>query len=404
MATGGISVLSFSVELSAVNEGLPEAFDGVYIKDLSTLRAAFTINGSTGGATPSYKVRVGSRSKTSESNVIELPLDMLAGEQSVVCTAKLSTMESSVTKTIYLREYTAPKVAPAVKYAKDIVCGRCTGDGTLSIAGENLRLRMKRSYAPVADGDGEDQRNFCAVRCRWKAEYAEGYSDWTELLNREDLSTDEVDMVLTDNVMSVKNGYTVQVGVWDDMGNSHVITKTIPATYDTPLHLGKGGKNLGLGQYCDYSHSEAVDIGWQVFFNKGIGAREVFCAANKTDGWASGELLSDALPDADVSLLKQGTVFLAVMYHYFTRGISTAPTVYRRLIPILCVKIEGEVAGQSPNVISGYAWKTLTDDFGTQEDGYPIEMTYVKDSDSYELTLDETDSTVKHIAALYVLL
>lgn len=403
-----MAVEFYTLSLNPVNPNFPESFSGVYIKGSSILRISFGfISTPSGNPELTCKVKLDGQTYETAKSPLDIPLSRpihrSGGDKTVSITLESGLGTGSYTRTIYVRSYAEPAAAPAVKGAKDIVCGRCSSDGTMSTAGENLRISAVRSYSTVAAKDGTDQRNYCTMRYRWKAASDDAYSAWTELLAGDTLSTDSVDRVLG-LTLSRKTAYVIQVGVTDTVGNSHTITRQIPATFDTPLHLGEGGKNLGLGQYCNYEHEYAVDIGWQMFFNGGIGMKEAFRFDSRTEGWAGGTMLCDSLPDVDVNLLKTGTVFIAVVYHYFTGGLSTAPNVFRVLVPVMCTRISGEIAGQSVDTIMGYAWSSWTDSVSAvHQHQYPVKMTYVESSDSYKLDLNETDSKVKHLAALYVL-
>jgi hypothetical protein len=126
--------------------------------------------------------------------------------------------------------------------------------------------------------------------------------------------------------------------------------------------LGKGGRNIGIGQYCNYENADRVDIGWTAHFNTGIGLRKVF--ANGV--WENGKSLSSAVSAADTSVIMSYTVFLAILRN----GGSDYPVLFAR----------------SGNIIAGgFSGSTIT-------------MTYADNT----LTLSGAGSTT--VTALYELL
>ena len=266
-----------------------------------------------------------------------------------------------VQTTFVVRAYEEPKVIPAINGASDIVCRRCADDGTTSVTGTSIRVSAARRYSPVLAADNQTTRNFCAIRYRWKASTDPEYGEWTELLSGEDLSTDAVDTVLNLG-LGITTAYDIQVGVTDTAGGSHTVTKQIP-TARTPLHLGRGGKNIGLGGFCDYSHEEAIDAFWDMWFHKGmevlgdasfagavnvdgqltlggIGIKTVFRGETTEACWNGGQLLSEAFPNANPALLEQGRVFLAVVR---SNGKQ----------PVLCARVTDTICGSTVDCIAG---------------------------------------------------
>lgn len=371
------------IEIFRINDGVPELFGDLWIAGLSVLRVVFT-NHFGGGISPKCKVKVDKTTYTSSGDQINVTVRFSGEAQEVVCTADYGSFEVSQSTTIEVRRhYEEPKVIPAVKNATDIVCGRCMEDGTLSAQGELLYLNAMRSYSAVAAPDGSDQRNFCRMRLRWKTGSGD-FGSWISLLGEEDLGSDEVKEVVPGVSLSRKNAHVIQVGVVDSTGAEHTITRRIPATADTPLHLGRGGKNIGLGGFCDYSHSEAIDVFWDAWFhrglevlgdvqmsgdmnvdgqlsvNGGIGIREVFRCENANDtGWVSGQTLGEAFPEADGALLDQGTVFLAVIRRAVRVTTGTAGITYAQTYNVLCVREGDRITGSA---VGYYHYKPITGD------------------------------------------
>ena len=79
----------------------------------------------------------------------------------------------------------------------------------------------------------------------------------------------EVSGVLEDVQLSTKLTYQVQLSVVDTVGEESILTIPV-GTANTPLHLGRGGRNVGIGRYCNYEHQDAIDIGWDIFLDQSI--------------------------------------------------------------------------------------------------------------------------------------
>ena len=292
------------------------------------------------------------------------------------------TVSDSYTMHYHVYRYDEPKVVPAIAGASDIVCRRCNGSGEASATGGSVRITAARNYSAVKHVSGAKQVNFCTIRYRWKEATVTDYGAWAELLSANSADTDIVDVVLNLG-LSVAMAYDIQVGVVDTAGGTHEVTRRIP-TARTPFHLGKGGKNIGLGGFCDYSRTEAIDAFWDAWFHKGlevlgdltakgdaqfsgdvsvdglltlngcIGIREVFSATGST-GWSGGQLLSEAFPDADMTLLEQGTLFVAVLRNVVSYIVGTGIKYVTRREPVLCARVTGSVAGGNIDTISGCA-------------------------------------------------
>ena len=63
--------------------------------------------------------------------------------------------------------------------------------------------------------------------------------------------------------------YTVQIRAIDDIGEHDTKTLEVP-TRDVALHLGRGGKNVSVGTYCDYSEDHTFYSEWKAIFNKDV--------------------------------------------------------------------------------------------------------------------------------------
>ena len=163
--------------------------------------------------------------------------------------------------------------------------------------------------------------NSCRISYRFKKASSTDYSDsWTPLEGT------EVDVVISET-FDVRSTYTFQLKVEDDVGEQKIYTYLIPFV-STPLNPGRGGRNLGLGQFCDYSEPDRIDVGWKTYFNTGIGRKVIFKADNGQDGWGTGKFLSEVIADADPTMVLNYNIFIAI--------VKQPPLTAER--PVLCIR------------------------------------------------------------------
>lgn len=305
-----------ALTLSAVSD-LNHTFDGLYIKGKTKVRAVMD-------ATSPYSwiqsCAISSGTKNVEGT--EATFDFETDQMTIQGTA-IDARGFQGKKEISIRAYPydRPRVVPASGENK-IVCARCNSSGVPDPNGEYVLVKAGRKVSSISK-DGV-QLNFCKLRYRYKLASAQDYSAWKTLLEEDDTQS-TVSMVLDGVVLPVKSAYTFQIGVIDTVGSYSDVTIPISAAKKTPFHLGRGGKNVSVGQYCDYSHEDAFDIGFTTYFNTGIALHTIFESA---EPW-TGEELSAVVPDADVTAVGRYTLFVAVSDD----------------TPVLCAKIGGIIKG-----------------------------------------------------------
>lgn len=307
-----------TMTVGAVND-LGDSFAGLYLTGKSRVRAEFDAE-STCSEVREYRMTVDGEAYAGNPAVSGL----LSSSGEITVTGVVTDargFQTKVTRVITVQPYGKPVVVPAAGQSR-ILCVRCDGDGNPSPAGEGLLVRAGRKYSPVTVAG--EQKNFCGLRCRIKASGTESYSPWLTLLEGAEPEPDEMTAVVEGVSLSPKISYTVQLGVVDTVGDSTVITLTIPADV-MPLHLGEGGKNAAVGQYCDYSHQNAFDIGWKTYFHGGVGLKQIFEGSQ----WNDGEALGSVIPEAEVTAVGRFSLLIAVA----------------RESPVLCVRLGESVAG-----------------------------------------------------------
>jgi hypothetical protein len=126
-------------------------------------------------------------------------------------------------------------------------------------------IKAKRSYYNLS------QKNSCKLQWRRKystEEWDDSTHKWADLLTATDTS-DEYNAMIPNVVFDLKKSYTIQIKAVDDIGEHDTKTFDVP-TEDVALHLGKGGKNVSVGGYCDYSEDYTFRSIWKAYFEDGV--------------------------------------------------------------------------------------------------------------------------------------
>lgn len=240
------------------SHSLGSAFDGVYVKGKSKVEATLSGEGKYSAKVSSY--RMYAMGKTYTASPYQSGYLTTAGSVTIEGRAYDSRgYYGSVTKEITVIPYSKPSLLPA-SGEKAIICARCDADGNLSESGTRLKIKARRSYSKVKDGD--TQKNFCTIRYRYRAESDAIFSSWTELLSKNALSTDTIDTKLVGVVTDLQTSYVVQVGVVDDVGESAALQFIIPTDFvavDIPEK--HRGRRIGIGRYAEDSDEDGIDIG-----------------------------------------------------------------------------------------------------------------------------------------------
>ncbi len=239
---------------------LPSAFDGLYIQGRTKVKATLSAEGKYGATIQDYMMMVGGNEyKAAENYTSNYLYDV--GVKTVNGYAQDTRTFWGVThQEITVLSYSKPQILPASAEG-EIICARCDESGTLSTSGTYLKIKAKRNYSKVIS-DGV-QKNFCAIRYRFRSEETSFSDEWTTLLEKSDISTDIIDTdPIKDVVSSIEKGYFVQISVIDDMGESDAVTIPVPSdftTIDIPKHLK--GKRVGLLRYAKETDEPGIDAG-----------------------------------------------------------------------------------------------------------------------------------------------
>ena len=252
------------------NGSLPSRFDGLYIQGKSKIDVSIS-------ATPKYSATIQSYSATLDGktyNSAKFTTDAIktANTVSLIGYAKDSRKFTGSTKQSFnVIPYSKPLVIP-IGTDTAIQCYRSDGNGKRIGNSTSVWIKAKRNYQAVTSNGV--QKNFCALQWRrklvnevWDDNNKE--HDWQDLIPKTDITTTEYNALLTDAVFELTKSYTVQIRAIDDIGESDAKPFEIP-TQDVALHLGKGGKNVSIGTYCDYSKEHTFYSEWDAYFDKDV--------------------------------------------------------------------------------------------------------------------------------------
>lgn len=246
-----------SMSLSPVHS-LDAAFDGVYIQGLSRVKATIEAETQYGSEVKYYDMTVEGKTYGLEDDYTSEYLSGY-GTVSVVGHAVDSRSYGGyVWRDINVNPYTRPKI-------QNVSAERCDADGNLMDSGTYLKISAKRTYSPVS-ADGV-QRNFCCIRYRYKAEVASSWSGWVNILDADDLSTDEVTTDAILGTILVTSTYLVQVQVIDTIGMESTVTITVP-TDRVYMHRSGTLNSMGLGKYAEKPNM--LDTAWSINTDGGL--------------------------------------------------------------------------------------------------------------------------------------
>lgn len=250
-----------TVTMSATlnNGSLPSAFDGMYIQGKSKVDVSIYAEGKYSATIKSYSAVVDGKTYGSGKFTSDLVLN--SGNIKVIGYAKDSRgFTGSTEATVNVLAYSKPLVIP-LSSENAVLCYRSDGNGNRIGNSTSLWVKAKRSYYDLS------KKNTCALQWRSKP-VAQAWNDaehlWLDLIPKDDEYDDEVP-----GKFDVTKAYTVQIRAIDDIGEQDVKTFEIP-TQDVALHLGKGGKNVSVGTYCDYSKERTFYSAWEAIFDGGV--------------------------------------------------------------------------------------------------------------------------------------
>lgn len=306
------------------SHSLPVMFSDLYVEGKAAVSVTFTAQSEYSNI-KSYAVKIGSAEKSSTTSKVTSATITTSGSVPVTLTVTDARgfVRSSV-ENITVYPYANPKIAP-IEGESALICARSTEGGTLSNKGEYALIKARAYYNTVGG------KNTCRMSYRYKEASASSYTmSWVRL------SGTEIASALSD-MFDTKTAYTIQLYAFDDVGGKGYATFSLPALR-TPIHMGEGGRNLGLGQFCDYSEEDRIDIGWKTYFNEGIANIVIWKDASGV-GVVDGDYLTDAFAERVMSY----TLFIAIL----KSGSSSHP--------VLCMRMGSKIYGSTDSLKLGYA-------------------------------------------------
>ncbi len=269
------------------NGSLPSQFDGMYIQGKSRLDVSISAQGKYSAEITGYSADIGGEIYNSQSfvsNVIQKE-----GKVDVIGYAKDSRQFTGSDKQeIEVIPYSKPLVIP-IGSETAISCYRSDGNGVRVGNSTSLWIKAKRTYYSLSG------KNQCALQ--WRSKLVTDVWDdarhvWKDLIPKTDTITTEYNALLQGEVFDLRKSYSVQIRAIDDIGEFDPKTFEIP-TQDVALHLGRGGKNVSVGTYCDYSKEYTFYSDWVGMFDKGLWGSSLNC--NVTDVLTFAEECMDGL-------------------------------------------------------------------------------------------------------------
>lgn len=276
-----------SLAVSQNNGALPSAFSGLYIQGKTRVNVAVSATGKYNAKINGYSGNVDSKAYSGAN----FTSDVLQNYGSVSVYGYATDARGftgSAEKKIDVVAYSKPLVLP-LGSENAILCYRSDGNGKRTGASTSVWIKAARYYHKVVASGS--QKNFCALQWRMKLS-TDPWNDsihlWNDLIPKSNLSTDEYSGLLSGVVFDLQKAYTIQIRAIDDIGEHDLKTLEVP-TRDVALHLGKGGKNVSIGSFCDYSEDYTFHSEWKAIFDK-----EVFIEGTKVSNHVVEEGTKDA--------------------------------------------------------------------------------------------------------------
>ena len=250
--------LSMGVSL---NNGLIQGeyasnFDGMCIQGKSRLDVSLSANGKYSANITSYSATVDGKTYTSS----KFTTDVINSSAYVQANAKDSRgFTGSASQQINnVIPYSKPLLVP-IGSDTAIYCYRSDGNGVRVSNSTSVWLKTEMTYYSVKG------KNSCALQWRMKEVSASWNGDqWSKLT-----TTDNAYNGMLSGDFDIKKSYTVQIRAIDAIGEQDIKTFEIP-TQDVALHLGKGGKDVSIGTYCNGLPDYRFYSDWVGQFDKGL--------------------------------------------------------------------------------------------------------------------------------------
>lgn len=241
------------------------------VQNKSNLAVTFTAATAIKGAKiTSYSVSVNGIAKPSTTaGTIDFGTINANSDLSLVVTAIDSRGNSTpVYKTVTMIPYTEPVVVPHSTYSS-IVCKRCDTNGTIADDGTYLKLVVQGKWNTLTNG-----KNNASVKVKATTTgYDSGWVTVTSTASGGGASNNyfkwyDINTKVAGLTLDIAKVYTITIRCVDSIGAYKDIPYSIP-TADVCLHLRKGGKGAGFGEYAQEENALSVAEDW-TFNAKGL--------------------------------------------------------------------------------------------------------------------------------------
>lgn len=264
---------SVSIACSVYNPtSFPSALANTYVQGKSSVEVDVTANGKYGATISHFTLSVDGQNQMSfglsekESDSAFFITDAITSKGTVVVTVGATDSRGFTGKAegeISVLEYGKPLVIPLGSESA-ILCYRSDGNGKQVGSSTSVWVKAKRSYYTLGGNNG------CSLQWRRRLSTETwGSQSWLSLIPSENTTTDEYNALISGTVFELQKSYSIQIRAVDMLGEYDVKEFEIP-TQDVALHLGKGGKNVSIGEYCDYSEEYTFRSAWKAILEKGI--------------------------------------------------------------------------------------------------------------------------------------
>ena len=259
-------------------DSVPSALANTYIQGKSGVKATITAEGRYNATISNVEVMadiVGAGSfftPPTAKATATLTTDAItkSGNVSVIGSATDSReFTGEIQESIFVEPYSKPSIQP-IEGETSIRCYRSNGSGKQVGNSTSVWVKVKRSYHSL------DGNNLCKLQWRYR-EAKDAWNNthqWFNLIARTDTAKDAYSDLLRDAnrepiVFELDEPYVIQIRAVDDFVEYSYDDFEIP-TQDVALHLGDGGKNVTIGEYCNYAEERTFTSAWKAIFEKGI--------------------------------------------------------------------------------------------------------------------------------------
>ncbi len=252
---------SVSLSVSPINpSSVPSSLANQYVQGKTRVAVKVSATGKYNATISSYNVVCDERAYQSSSDTITT--DVLQHSTNVTClvTDSRGFTNRATSDMISIIEYSKPLVVP-LGNENAILGYRSDGNGNRVGGSTSVWIKAKRSYYSLGGN------NKCSLQWRWK-EATGAWNAWADLIANTTTNTDEYN-ALVSGTFDLSKSYAIQIRAVDDLGEDDVKDIEIP-TRDVALHLGRGGKNVSIGEYCDYTEDYTFRSSWKAYFDNGI--------------------------------------------------------------------------------------------------------------------------------------